>query len=304
MPAHALADLGFPDIVTLAERQGANRGDPGTISLYRGWIATQPPTAPLLFAAWFNLGVELDKAGDRPGAISAYRNALACKPDMHAAAINLGLALERSGQPDAALAAYQHALQTDDARVALLNTRGRLLEQCGALDEAEHTLRASLLTTPTQPDVIQHWVHLRQKLCRWPVLADDLPGLPQAALLRHAGPISAMALTDDIALQAEIGAGFITRKTTPTPTRLSPPDGYRHDRLRIGYLSSDFCRHAMSYLIAELFERHDRGRFDIHGYCNSPDDGSDIRARVIAAFDHFTPGSNHSSRLGFGPKRA
>ena len=44
----------------------------------------------------------------------------------------------------------------------------------------------------------------------------------------------------------------------------------------------------MSYLIAELFERHDRTRFEIHGYCASPEDGSPIRARVIAAFDHFT----------------
>ena len=44
----------------------------------------------------------------------------------------------------------------------------------------------------------------------------------------------------------------------------------------------------MSYLIAELFERHDRSRFEIHGYCTSPEDGSEIRKRVIAAFDHFT----------------
>jgi predicted O-linked N-acetylglucosamine transferase (SPINDLY family) len=44
----------------------------------------------------------------------------------------------------------------------------------------------------------------------------------------------------------------------------------------------------MSYLIAELFERHDRSRFEIHGYCASPDDRSAIRARVIAAFDRFT----------------
>ncbi len=44
----------------------------------------------------------------------------------------------------------------------------------------------------------------------------------------------------------------------------------------------------MSHLIAELFERHDRSRFEVHGYCTSPEDGSDIRRRVIEAFDHFT----------------
>jgi hypothetical protein len=44
----------------------------------------------------------------------------------------------------------------------------------------------------------------------------------------------------------------------------------------------------MSLLIAELFERHDRGRFEVFGYCASPEDGSDTRQRVIAAFNNFT----------------
>ena len=44
----------------------------------------------------------------------------------------------------------------------------------------------------------------------------------------------------------------------------------------------------MSFLIAELLERHDRAQFEVYGYCASPEDGSDIRARVMAAFDHFT----------------
>ena len=38
-----------------------------------------------------------------------------------------------------------------------------------------------------------------------------------------------------------------------------------------------------------MFERHDRSRFEVFGYCPSPEDGSDIRRRVMAAFDHFTP---------------
>ena len=75
---------------------------------------------------------------------------------------------------------------------------------------------------------------------------------------------------------------------TPVGERLSPPSGYRHDRIRLGYMSSDFCQHAMSLLIAELFERHDRNRFEVFGYCASPEDGSDTRQRVITAFDHFT----------------
>ena len=57
--------------------------------------------------------------------------------------------------------------------------------------------------------------------------------------------------------------------------------------MRIGYLSSDYCRHATAALITELIERHDRERFEVVGYCFSPNDGSDARQRLVAAFDRL-----------------
>jgi predicted O-linked N-acetylglucosamine transferase (SPINDLY family) len=87
-------------------------------------------------------------------------------------------------------------------------------------------------------------------------------------------------------LQSEAAASWVRRKTVPLRERLAPPAPYEHARIRIGYMSSDFCSHAMSYLITELFERHDRTRFEVFGYCASKDDGTQLRQRVLAAFDH------------------
>jgi predicted O-linked N-acetylglucosamine transferase (SPINDLY family) len=55
----------------------------------------------------------------------------------------------------------------------------------------------------------------------------------------------------------------------------------------VAYLSADFRRHATAYLLAELVERHDRARFEIIGVSFGPDDKSDMRARLVAAFDRF-----------------
>ncbi|MBE7159541.1 MAG: acetylglucosamine transferase [Rhodospirillales bacterium] len=162
-----------------------------------------------------------------------------------------------------------------------------MLETQGQLADAVNLLHSSLLTQADQPDAVQHWVHLRQKTCQWPVLADIIPGLSQTDLIRQSGPLASLAMTDDVPTQCAIGANWIQRKTCSALERLAPAKGYRHDRIRVGYVSSDFCSHAMSYLIAELFERHDRDRFQVFGYCSSPEDGSAIRARVIKAFDHF-----------------
>jgi predicted O-linked N-acetylglucosamine transferase (SPINDLY family) len=270
----------------LGRRQPGSAADIEII-FYQVWIEVHTGTSPLIFAAWFNLGVTLARIGDRANAKIAYRNALALKPDLHAAAINLGLLHEATGEPETALQLWEQALQPDETRVALLIQRGRLLEATGVLPDAEKALRAALMIDPTRPDVIHHWVHLRQKLCAWPAIQPPTSELRPADLLAGCGPLGLLALSDDIAVQSASAASWIARKTTQAPQFLAPLQGYRHDRIRIGYLSSDFCRHAMSFLIAELFERHDRDRFEIYGYCASRDDGSDIRRRVINAFDQY-----------------
>src|SRR5262249_47602532 len=53
------------------------------------------------------------------------------------------------------------------------------------------------------------------------------------------------------------------------------------------YVSADFHRHPTAYLMAELFELHDRSQFEVIAISLGPDDGSEIRARVTAAFDRF-----------------
>jgi predicted O-linked N-acetylglucosamine transferase (SPINDLY family) len=277
-----LRNMAFEQVISAAE-QTPTPSHAGEIALYRAWIEANAGHG-LAWAGWFNLGTLYARIADHGNAMIAYSNALVLRPDLACTAVNLGLLYEAAGQHDQALQTWQRATQPDESRMALETQRGRLCEKLGRLDEAEHLLRRVLMTDPTQPDVIHHFVHLRQKTCLWPVLTDDLPGLSPATLLEGSGPFGIMALTDNIALQCAAAARWVERKTNPAPHRLAPA-AYAHDRIRIGYLSSDFCSHAMSYLITELFERHDRSRFEVFGYCSSLDDGSGLRQRVLGAFD-------------------
>ena len=81
-----------------------------------------------------------------------------------------------------------------------------------------------------------------------------------------------------------------TLSLTQIPSRPRPlwtGETWRHDKVRVAYLSADFHRHATAYLMAELFERHDRSRFEIIGVSLGRDDGSEMRKRLVAAFDQF-----------------
>ena len=280
--------LSFVEIQELTGAAKAAGRTDAVVPLYSSWIDVNGQNSPQVYAVWFNLGVELSSSGDIDNAITSYRNALVLKPDCYPAAINLGLQLESKGQIDSAIETWAQALQPDDARTMLLNHRGRVLENLKRFKEAESLLFTSLLTNPDQSDVIHHWLYLRQKMCAWPVFGPPIPGMPHEELVNRMGPLSLLALVDDLAFQDRFVAEWLRRKAPPSMPRLSPEQGYAHQRLRIGYMSSDYCNHPISFLMAELFERHDRSKFDIYGYCCSPEDGSDTRKRIIAGFDHFT----------------
>jgi predicted O-linked N-acetylglucosamine transferase (SPINDLY family) len=61
----------------------------------------------------------------------------------------------------------------------------------------------------------------------------------------------------------------------------------RRDKIRVGYFSSDFRDHALSHLMAEMFERHDRSRFEVTAFSFAPPSQTEIQQRLRAAFDRF-----------------
>ena len=150
-------------------------GQGGAIApLYQRWLGLTQ--SPVRYVAWFNLGVELSNQADPAGAERAYLQALALKPDLIEAQFNLGNCLEAQGRPAEAIAAWRTALAQLDAQpvmqislvVMVLNGLGRLLEIQKQFHDATAYLERSLAIQPGQPDVLQHWVHLRQKQCQWP----------------------------------------------------------------------------------------------------------------------------------------
>ncbi len=63
-----------------------------------------------------------------------------------------------------------------------------------------------------------------------------------------------------------------------------PPNG----KLKVAYLSSDFNEHPVAYLSVEMFELHDRNKFEVYAFSHGlSTEESDFRDRLESAFDHF-----------------
>ena len=61
----------------------------------------------------------------------------------------------------------------------------------------------------------------------------------------------------------------------------------RQPKIRLGYYSADFHNHATAYLMAELFERHDKSKFELIAFSFGPETKDEMQIRVSQAFDHF-----------------
>jgi predicted O-linked N-acetylglucosamine transferase (SPINDLY family) len=70
-------------------------------------------------------------------------------------------------------------------------------------------------------------------------------------------------------------------------SKLKHNQHHKSSKLSIGYLSGDFRRHAVSQLMVEVFELHNRDQFTVIAFSYGVDDGSQLRARVQNSVDHF-----------------
>ena len=279
--------LTLAELVNEAQRlQSQGRAD-AAVALYQQWLVDGPPA--MRHVAWFNLGTLLSPLQRAAEAEAAYREAIALQPDFPHARLNLGHLLERSGQHDAAMAEWQAVVDAKpaaDLQVHAWNNIGRLLEQLRRYPEAEAALRESLQLDPSQPSVVQHYVHLRQKQCAWPVY-QPVGEVGPNRLLQGTSLLAMMGLSDDPALQLLSATRFaLERVPKPAPVPLYKSMPPRTGKIRIGYLSGDLHMHAVGLLSPELFELHDRSRFEIWAFCWTPESDQPQRQRILKAMDH------------------
>ena len=262
------------------------------VQLYQQWLSLHP-SKPQAAAVGFNLGVLLRKLKDSQGAVQAYEQALRLAPGLWQIWYNLGLAYEALGQGERATQAWQQGVaqlqsQNDPAAQAqLLMQLGRYYEKSEP-DRAMALLEQALRLAP-DPGAAQHYLALRRQMCLWPVVPQWLrQAYPQQDFRFCMGPFMALAESDDPYFLGQVVRSFLgTKPAAPQP--LPPAPAYQHERLRIGYLSADFRWHAVSILMAEVFELHDRSRVEVYGFDYSDTTPSPMRQRVIAAFDHHEP---------------
>ena len=262
--------------------------------LYKHWIAHNPDN-PLAHAVYFNYGVGLTDVRDLAGAINAFREAIRLKPEFQPPYINLGRALEDSGQGGRAVQQWMaFCARLPDIhgeavghKITALQQSARVLEQ-GNLDApAEDALRQCLDIDSHQVEATQHYISLRQRQCKWPVIA-PWERVSRKSLLSGISSLSLANLADDPMFQLARAYTYARHHIgTPKPIQHLPAPKAEKRKIRIGYVSSDLREHAVGFAMTDVIEQHDRENFEIYAYYCGINRTDATQQRTMKAVDHW-----------------
>lgn len=240
-----------------------------------------------------NRGNALSILGRWPEALAAYDQAVAKKPDFALAWSNRGNVLKQLSRQKEALASYERALAADRNDINALYSRGNILVQLKRHAEGLADLDRARALKPEDGEVLSALTAASMDACDWGKAAEVLPRLKAHLKDGTVDPFALMLVDGTPAELLECAASHIALKAAAAPQRLPATPKTDDGRLRIAYVSGDFHQHAVSWLTVELFERHDRNRFEVIGLSFGPDDGSELRARLTKAFDQFHDVTRH-----------
>jgi predicted O-linked N-acetylglucosamine transferase (SPINDLY family) len=296
------------------------------IDSYDKAIAANPNGAE----AHYNRGNALRELGRHEAAVANYDRAIALRPDYAEAYNNRGLALAALNRLEAAAASCGQAITLHPQSAEAHNNLGIVLATLKRFDAAIERYDAAVALEPDYADayynrgnaLAEQQDHARAVESYDRAIALQPDGKSQRAARLH----SKMMICDWQGLAAEIAqieAGIESGEETPNPffvlgfsrsdsvqkkaaqvwvaatcpaNPALPPLPHRapRARIRLGYFSADFHDHATMYLMAGLFEAHDRAAFETTAFSLGPPSRDAMRRRLELACEHVIDVSGSS----------
>ncbi len=222
-------------------------------------------------------------------ALAHYDRAIQIKPDYAEAWSNKAVTLHALKRYDEALAHYDRAIQIKpDYAEAWLN-KSLLLNELRSYEDVIFHYEKVLALNPDIDWVTGDLLHTKMKVCIWSNLEEFSENVSKKLVANEkvTAPFPLLALNDDVILHKKTSEIYIQSKYPYNPILGPILKRERGQKIRIGYFSADFHNHAVSFLTAELYELHDRNKFEIIAFSFGVDDKSEMRSRLSKAFDRF-----------------
>lgn len=247
-------------------------------------IAIEPRSA----GAYNNRGMALEALKCTQDAIADYDKAIVIDPRFAEAHVNRGNALAELHRVDEALESYRKGVALRPDLADAYNNIGNIYFRRNSYQEAIAAYDKGLSLKPGDSEAFSMRLSAKMHLADWSNFnaerADAISRIKSGAPIY---PFIALAVSSSPAEQLQCARLFAEHKFPPADKPLWQGEIYSHDRIRVAYLSGDFREHPVANLMAGMFERHDRSRFEVTGVSFGGDQNSPLRRRIEGAFERF-----------------
>jgi predicted O-linked N-acetylglucosamine transferase (SPINDLY family) len=255
------------------------------LASYDSAIEAQPDFADALN----NRGNALRDLRRSDEALESFRRALAIRPDFAGALHNYANALQDMKRSAEALECYDHAISLEPGFAQAHYNRGNALVELKRLGEALESYDRALELDPGHEYLHGIRMHIRMRMCEWANFEGDVAELEDklARGEKASNPFPILSLSGSAQCQRQAATVWAREKFAQWRALPGIRPRERHGRIRVGYFSADFRDHPVAQLTADMFERHDRSRFQVTAFSLGPDSDDPVGCRVRAAVEEF-----------------
>jgi predicted O-linked N-acetylglucosamine transferase (SPINDLY family) len=249
-------------------------------------IGVAPGYAPLHFLAG---SASRSAGGAVETALAYFDQAIGLQPDYLEALVNSGVALRDLIRHHDALQRFNQVLAINpDHTTALANCAVLLTE----FKQSEQAIKMFERLLQVQPDYDYGLGLLsfeRLHICDWSDYEETVRKIIEGlrAGRKTCKSLAVMAISDFAGDHYEAARTFGQHLYSASPKPLWNGERYRHEKIRLAYISPDLREHPVGHLMAGVFEHHDKSRFELIAISLGIDDKSRLRGRMLDVFDRF-----------------
>ena len=251
---------------------------------------------PYFSQALYNRGNLYKSLKKNDLAIQDYSRSLEINPNYVDAFVNRGTIHLEKLDHASALRDFEKAIALNpDSANAHFNI-GSLFTKIQRFDLALPSYKRALALKPDIDFLIGEKIYSQLFSCDWSDLKEHTALLAKSLESENkvSAPLIVSAVIDSPQLQ-KIAAEIWTQTTYPPQDVLGPlkleefSSSSVYKKIRIAYISSDFQNHPVCMLLAQLFELHDKSRFELVAFDSTKvkDTNDPVRERIKKSFDQF-----------------
>ena len=239
--------------------------------------------------AWSNKGNALHELKRYEEAIACHDKAISLNHHYAEAWSNKGNVLAELKRYEEAIACHDKAISLNPHYAEAWSNKGNVLNELKRYDEAFASHDRALSLKNDIPWIYGDLLHTKMRVCSWPDFEGHLEAITHQVIANKEviTPLPLLSLTDNALLHRKSSEIYVQSKF-PAKSVLGPIQKCPgNQKIRVAYYSADFHNHATGHLIAELFELHDKSRFEFIGFSFGPITNDEMRQRLEKSFDQF-----------------